>query len=108
MANVNVARIPQSLFAATLVTVEADTKADTEGNDNDDDDNNQEAPPLEPTGTAGMLIRLLDFLVAMLNVVDSLNSILFGLLNDRVLLFNHDSQLLVQCGKFGKSLFNAL
>lgn len=106
--NGNAAQIPQFLLATTLVAVETDTKADTEGNDNNDDDTNQEAPPLELTGAAGMVCGDLDLLVALLHIVDGVFGIVLGARENRILLFDHDSQLLVQRGKFGKSLFNVL
>jgi hypothetical protein len=83
-----------ALLATTLVAVETDTQAYAQSDNDDDDDADEEAPPLELSGTTGMVSGYLDLLIACLHVVDGLLGILLNVHNVLVLLLDHESDLL--------------
>lgn len=55
-----------------------------------------------------MLVCLSDLLVALFDVLYGVLSIVFGGLNDRILLLHHCRQVLVEGGKLKQRLLNAL
>lgn len=55
-----------------------------------------------------MLLSHLDLLVALLHVIDGVDRIGFSGLDNRLLLLDNGGELLVEDGKLGKSLLNAL
>ena len=87
---------------------DADAQADAECNGQDDEEDDEGAPPLELAAAAGMLVGLPDLLIALLNVLDGIDGIVLGLLNDRVLLLHDGGQLLVENGEFRECLFDVL
>lgn len=97
-----------NLALRSAVLGQTDTKTNTKGNGNDDEKNNEGAPPLELAATASVFIGNFDLLVALFNVLDCVLRVRLSSLNDRLLLLDQGSELLVENGKLGKSLFNTL
>lgn len=83
------------LLPATIVAVKTDSKANPESDGNDDDDNDKEAPPFELAGASGRIRRMFDLLVALRQVVSGLLGVLFGGLDDGLLLLHHGGQFLI-------------
>jgi hypothetical protein len=81
---------------------------DTESDGEDDDDDDEEAPPLQLAAVAGVLVGDLDLLITLLNVLNSVDGVRLGSLDDWFLLLDNSCKLLVKEGKLGERLLNAL
>lgn len=86
--------------------MDAQANTKTDGHKNEDD--NEGTPPLELAAVAGVLVGLLDLLVALLNVVDSILGIGLCGADDGVLLLDDSGEVVVEGSKLGESLLDAL
>jgi hypothetical protein len=102
----------RSLRVQALVTRrvlrKTNTQADAERNGQDDEHDDEEAPPLELSAVGGVLLCLLDLLVALLDVLNGVDGVVLRGLDDGVLLLDQRGELLVQDGEIGQGLLDAL
>lgn len=93
---------------AAGVLDETNPETDAKRDNDNDEHNDEEAPPLELATVAGVLVGDLDLLVALLNVLDRVDSVLLGGVDDGFLLLDEDSHLLEQLGDLGERALDAL
>lgn len=91
-----------------LFVIQSHSETNAKGDGKDDKEDDKGAPPLELATTAGVLVGDLDLFITLLNVLDRVDGIVFGNLNDGFLLLNNCCKFLVENGELGECLLDAL